>query len=394
MIPYGRQHISDADVDAVVAVLRSDFLTQGPAVPAFEQALATYCEAAHGVAVNSATSALHIACMALGLGPGDLLWTSPNTFLASANCARYCGADVDFVDTDPLTYNLSPAALAAKLEHAERAGRLPKVVVCVHFAGASCDMQAIGALARRYGFRVIEDASHAVGGKYRGRPVGCCEFSDITVLSFHPVKIVTTAEGGLALTNDSALAQAMQLGRSHGMTREPSLMDGESHGPWYYQQVSLGYNYRLTDLQAALGLSQLQRLDEYVARRQAIAARYDRLLADLPLKLPLRPADVLSSLHLYPVVLHEAGRRRHVFEALRASGIGVNVHYIPVHLQPYYRRLNGSGAGDFPNAEAYYAGAISLPIYYTLTDVQQDEVVAALRAAVAGTDLPMAVPMA
>ena len=381
MIPYGRQHIEPADVDAVVGVLHSDFLTQGPAVPAFEQAVAAYTGAAHAVAVNSATSALHIACMALGLGPGDMLWTSPNTFLASANCARYCGAGVDFADIDPKTYNLSPRALAAKLERARREGKLPKVVVAVHFAGESCDMREIRALSSEYGFRVIEDASHAIGARYNGRPVGCGEFSDVTVFSFHPVKIVTTAEGGMALTNDAKLATAMRLYRSHGMTRDSALMNGESDGPWYYEQVTLGYNYRLTELQAALGLSQMQRLDAYVARRQAIAARYDRLLEGLPLTSPRRATDRHSALHLYPVVLHDTGRRRQVFEALRAGGIGVNVHYIPVHLQPYYRQLNGSGPGDFPNAEAYYAGAISLPIYYELGETQQDHVVATLKEA-------------
>ena len=381
MIPYGRQHIEQADVDAVVGVLRSDFLTQGPAVPAFEEAVATYAGAAHAVAVNSATSALHIACIALGLGPGDMLWTSPNTFLASANCARYCGAGVDFADIDPKTYNLSPRALAAKLERARREGKLPKVVVAVHFAGESCDMREIRALSSEYGFRLIEDASHAIGARYNARPVGCGEFSDITVFSFHPVKIVTTAEGGMALTNDAKLATAMQQYRSHGMTRDSALMNGESDGPWYYEQVTLGYNYRLTELQAALGLSQMQRLDAYVARRQAIAARYDRLLEGLPLTSPRRGTDRRSALHLYPVLLHDPGRRRQVFEAMRAGGIGVNVHYIPVHLQPYYRQLNGSGPGDFPNAEAYYAGAISLPIYYELGETQQDHVVATLKEA-------------
>jgi UDP-4-amino-4,6-dideoxy-N-acetyl-beta-L-altrosamine transaminase len=381
MIPYGRQHIDEDDVEAVVRTLRSDFLTQGPAVPAFERAVTEYTGAAHAVAVNSATSALHIACMALGLAPGDMLWTSPNTFLASANCARYCGADVDFVDVDPASHNLSPVALAAKLAHAQREGRLPRAVVAVHFAGESCDMREIRALSKRYGFAVIEDASHAIGARYDGRPVGCGEFSDITVFSFHPVKIITTAEGGMALTNDALLATAMQLYRSHGMTRDAALMDGNSDGPWYYQQVALGYNYRLTDLQAVLGLSQLQRLETYVARRQAIAARYDSLLAGLPLTCPQRAADGRSALHLYPIVLHDSAQRRRVFEALRAAGIGVNVHYIPVHLQPYYRRLNGSGPGDFPHAEAYYAAAISLPIYFALTDIQQDQVVAELRSA-------------
>ncbi len=385
MIPYGRQEVTQADIDAVQAVLRSDFLTQGPAVARFEQALAARCGAAHGVALANATAALHVACLALDLGPGDWLWTSPNTFLASANCGVYCGARIDFVDIDPRTYNMDAAALARKLGHAEREGRLPKVVVPVHFAGQSCDMAAIGTLAKRYGFRVLEDASHAIGARYRGLPVGSCAHSDIAVFSFHPVKIVTTGEGGAALTNDAALAQRMERLRSHGMTRDAALMDSEPDGPWYYQQVELGYNYRITDIQAALGLSQLARLDDYVQRRHRLAARYDALLADLPVIAPMRAADAYSALHLYPIQVDAArcGRtRRQVFDALRAAGIGVNVHYIPVHTQPYYRRM-GFRSGDFPHAEAYYAQAISLPMFATLDDAQQDEVVAALREALA-----------
>ena len=385
MIPYGRQEVTQADIDAVDAVLRSDFLTQGPAVARFERALAGYCGAAHGVAVANATAALHIACLALDLGPGDWLWTSPNTFLASANCALYCGARVDFVDIDPRTYNMDPVALAARLEQAARDARLPKVVVPVHFAGQSCDMAAIGALGKRYGFRIVEDASHAVGGRYRGVPVGSCAFSDITVFSFHPVKIVTTGEGGAALTNDAALAQRLERLRSHGMTRDAALMDAAPDGPWYYQQVELGYNYRITDIQAALGCSQLARIDDYVQRRHRLAARYDELLAGLPVIVPARSADAHSALHLYPIQVDVArcGRgRREVFDALRQAGIGVNVHYIPVHTQPYYRRM-GFRPGDFPRAEAYYAQAISLPMFATLSDAQQDEVVAALRRALA-----------
>lgn len=385
MIPYGRQEVTQADIDAVDAVLRSDFLTQGPAVARFEQALAAYCGAAHGVAMANATAALHLACLALDLGPGDWLWTSPNTFLASANCGVYCGARVDFVDVDPRSYNMDPAALEAKLERAARDGRLPKVVVPVHFAGQSCDMAAIGALAKRYGFRIVEDASHAVGGRYRDAPVGSCAHSDITVFSFHPVKIVTTGEGGMALTNDTALARRLERLRSHGMTREAALMDAEPDGPWYYQQVELGYNYRITDIQAALGLSQLARLDDYVQRRHRLADRYDALLDDLPVIVPARVADAHSALHLYPIQVDAARcrrSRRQVFDALRAAGIGVNVHYIPVHTQPYYRRM-GFAPGDFPRAEAYYAQAISLPMFATLTDAQQDEVVAALRRALA-----------
>lgn len=380
MIPYGRQNISAQDVQSVVEVLKSDFLTQGPVVPAFEQALAGLTGARHAVAVNSATSALHVACLALGLGPGDRLWTVPNTFLASANCARYCGAEVGFVDIDPDTWNMSVPALAQRLSEAEHQGRLPKIVVPVAFGGQSCDMRAIKLLAQRYGFALIEDASHAVGASYAGRPVGCGEFADITVFSFHPVKIVTSAEGGMAMTHDHRLATRMQLFRSHGMTRDAALMQGESEGGWYYEQIELGYNYRMTELQAALGLSQLERLAQFIERRHQIAARYAALLDGLPLDTQQPLADARSSLHLYPVRLHDAQRRRTVFDALRHAGIGVNVHYIPVHLQPYYRQF-GFGPGDFPHAEHYYAGAITLPMYADLSEPMQDQVVAALRKA-------------
>lgn len=374
MIPYGRQHIDDGDIEAVVSVLRSEFLTQGPRVTDFERAVCTYVGARHGIAVNSATSALHIACMALELGPGDALWCPANTFLATANCARYCGADVDFVDVDAQTYNLSVPALAAKLAEAKATGRLPKVVAAVHFAGQSCDMQGIAALAKRYGFRVIEDASHAIGGRYQGQPIGDCRNSDITVFSFHPVKIVTTAEGGLAVTNDDKLAERMALARSHGMTRDPALMAGDSEGAWYYEQVSLGYNYRMTELQAALGLHQMKSIDRFVARRHELAGRYDQLLAGLPLQTPFQAPDNHSALHLYPVVLHDVSRRREVFDAMRAAGVLVNVHYIPVYLQPYYQAL-GHRRGKCPQAEAYYAGALSLPLYFDLTNEQQRQVV-------------------
>lgn len=378
MIPYGRQDITDEDIAAVEAVLRSDFLTQGPAVPGFERALATYCGAAHGVAVSSATAALHIACLALKLGPGDRLWTSPNTFVASANCGLYCGAEVDFVDIDPQTYNMSVAALEAKLLEAAAENRLPKVVIPVHFAGQSCEMREIHALGQRYGFRIIEDASHAVGGRYLGEPIGNCRYSDITVFSFHPVKIITTAEGGMALTNDTKLAAQMERLRSHGITREPAMMSWESEGPWYYQQIELGYNFRMTDLQAALGHSQLQRLDDYVTRRHSIAARYDEAFEGLPLTVPHQHPDSRSALHLYPIHLTDVAARRQVFEALRSKGVGVNVHYIPVHTQPHYREL-GFRVGDFPTSERYYAGAISLPMFPTLIIAQQDEVIATLK---------------
>lgn len=383
MIPYGRQDVTDADIAAVSAVLRSDFLTQGPEIPRFEAALAAACGSKHAVAVNSATSALHIACMALGLKAGGLLWTSPNTFVASANCGRYCGADVDFVDVEPDTGNMSVAALEAKLAEGERAGRLPQVVIPVHFAGHSCDMAAIHALGQKYGFRIIEDASHAVGGRYREEPVGNCRYSDITVLSFHPVKIVTTAEGGAALTQDDGIARSLERLRTHGITRDASQMHGEPEGPWWYEQVELGYNYRLTDLHAALGRSQLERLAEYVQRRVELVVRYDTLLAGLPLHLPGRRADTRSAWHLYVVRVDEAAGappRRAVFDRLRAAGIGVNVHYIPVHWQPYYRAL-GFQRGQFPQAEAHYAHAISLPMFPLLTEAAQDRVVAALRTA-------------
>jgi UDP-4-amino-4,6-dideoxy-N-acetyl-beta-L-altrosamine transaminase len=385
MIPYGRQAITQADIDAVVGVLKSDFLTQGPQVPLFEKKVAEHVGARHAVAVNSATSALHIACAALGLGQGDWLWTTPVTFVASANCGLYCGAKVDFVDIDPRTYNLCPQALENKLIAAQAAGRLPKVVVAVHLCGQPCDMAAIHALSQRYGFKVIEDASHAIGGKYKGEFIGNGRFSEITVFSFHPVKIITTAEGGMALTNDAELATKMALLRSHGITRDVPQMTRAPDGPWYYQQIALGFNYRMTELQAALGLSQMSRLDQYVAHRHDLAARYDSLLADLPVVRPWQHPDAYSGLHLYVarLQLHLTGKtQRQVFEELRARNIGVNLHYIPVHTQPYYQRM-GFKPGDFPEAERYYAEAISLPMFQTMTKTQQDQVVLAFRSALA-----------
>lgn len=384
-IPYGRQDITQADIDAVVAVLQSDFLTQGPMVPKFEHAVASHCGAKRALAVNSATSALHIACMALGVGPGDWLWTSPVTFVASANCALYCGAQVDFVDIDPRTYNMCPQALAAKLELAERAGKLPKVVVPVHLCGQPCDMQAIHALAQRYGFKIIEDASHAIGSRYQNCPIGNGDYSDITVFSFHPVKIITTAEGGMCMTNDDALANKMALARSHGITRDPAQMTRATDGPWSYQQIALGYNYRMTELQAALGVSQMERLDAFVTRRHQLARRYDILLAALPVTTPWQHPDSYSSLHLYPIRLQLGNITQshlQVFKSLRAQGIGVNLHYIPVHTQPYYAQM-GFKPEDYPESQAYYREAISLPMYQNLTDEQQDYVIAALAKAIA-----------
>lgn len=383
MIPYGRQDISEDDIQAVVNILRSDFLTQGPSVPAFEKSVAAHCEVKHAVAVNSATSALHLACLALGVGKGDIVWTSPITFVASANCALYCGAEVDFVDIDACTYNLSVTHLAEKLESAARIGRLPKVVIPVHLCGQPCDMEGIYALSQRYGFKIIEDASHAIGGKYQGEPIGNCRYSDIAVFSFHPVKIITTAEGGMAVTNDAELAKRMQLFRSHGITREANDMTHEPDGAWYYQQIDLGFNYRMTDIQAALGLSQMARLEEFVAKRHSIARYYDECLRNLPLTTPWQHSDSYSGLHLYVIrlKLNQIDKtHRQVFDALRSAGIGVNLHYIPVYLQPYYQRL-GFQPGYCSEAELYYAEAISLPMYSTLTQDQQNQVIAALRKA-------------
>ena len=377
MIPYGRQDIQQADIDAVLQVLQSDFLTQGPQVPRFEQAVATHVGAKHAVAVNSATSALHIACLALGLGKGDWLWTSPITFVASANCGVYCGAKVDFVDIDPRTYNLCPKALAAKLEIADKEGRLPKVLVAVHLCGQPCDMQAINALSQRYGFRIIEDASHAIGGKYQNEPIGSCRYSDITVFSFHPVKIITTAEGGMAMTNSEELTDKMVLLRSHGITRDPAQMTHTPDGPWYYQQIDLGFNYRMTELQAALGLSQLSRLDEYVAKRHALARRYNEALAELPVTVPWQHPDSYSGMHLYVIRLEldKIGKsHREIFEFLREQGIGVNLHYMPVHTQPYYQEM-GFEPQNFPQAMQYYREAISLPMFQGLTNEHQETVV-------------------
>jgi UDP-4-amino-4,6-dideoxy-N-acetyl-beta-L-altrosamine transaminase len=384
MIPYGRQDINQADIDAVVEVLRSDFLTQGPVVPAFEKAVASYCGAQQAVAVNSATSALHIACLALGVGKGDVVWTTPITFVASANCALYCGATVDFVDIDPRTYNLSVDRLAEKLAQAEKTGNLPKVVIPVHLCGQPCDMAGIHALSQQYGFKIIEDASHAIGGKYKDEPIGNGRYSDITVFSFHPVKIITTGEGGMALTNDEQLVKRMRLLSSHGITRDEADMTHAPDGPWYYQQIDLGFNYRMTDFQAALGLSQIQRLDEFVTKRHAIAELYDQLLTGLPVITPWQHADSYSGLHLYVIrlKLEEIGcTHRQVFEALLAAGISVNLHYIPVHRQPFYEGW-GFKAGYCPEGERYYAEAISLPMYPGLTTEQQNSVVSALARAV------------
>ncbi|OCH18571.1 UDP-4-amino-4,6-dideoxy-N-acetyl-beta-L-altrosamine transaminase [Aliivibrio logei] len=380
MIPYGKQEITQQDIDAVVDVLKSDFLTQGPQVPAFEDALKTHTGAQYSLAVNSATSALHIACLALGLGKGDKLWTTPVTFVASANCGLYCGADVDFVDIDPQTYNMSTSALEAKLINAKVSNTLPKVIVPVHLCGQSCDMKKIYSLSKEYGFKIIEDASHAIGGRYFDKPIGNCAYSDITVFSFHPVKIVTTAEGGAVMTNDQELADKMALYRSHGITRDVTQMKNESHGGWYYEQIDLGFNYRMTELQAALGVTQMSRLDDFVSARHKLATRYNQLLKGLAITLPYQLEETYSGLHLYVIRLKLdliAKTHKEVFDELRDKGIGVNLHYIPVHTQPYYQDM-GFKLGDFPESERYYQEAISLPIFHIMTEEQQDTVVRVL----------------
>lgn len=382
MIPYGRQSINEADIEAVVEVLRSDWLTQGPTVPAFEKAVAGELGAGHAVAVNSGTSALHVACLALGLGPGDLSWTVPNTFVASANCARYCGADVDFVDIDTFTWNMSVPLLKEKLARSQKEGRLPKVVIPVHFAGQPTEQEAIWELAQEYGFKVLEDATHAIGGSRNGEPVGSCRWSDVTVFSFHPVKIITSGEGGMALTNDDELARRLSMFRSHGIAREPATLTHTSESIPYYEQVELGFNYRMTDIQAALGASQLERLDGFVERRNALARRYDRALANLPLRLPKVQAGNRSAFHLYVVRLktdETTVTHSYLFNELRRRGFMVQLHYLPVHLQPYYRDL-GFAPGQFPEAEAHGKSAISLPLFPALAESDQDKVVATLKA--------------
>ena len=382
-VPYARQSINEEDIAAVTNVLRSDFLTQGPAVPAFEHAIRTYCNAAHGVAMNSATSALHVACLALGVGPGDIVWTSPISFVASANCALYCGARVDFVDIDPDTFNMSVAALSAKLEAAKLVNALPKVVIPVHLAGQSCDMVSINALAKKYSFRVIEDASHAIGGAFQGAPVGSCQYSDITILSFHPVKIITSGEGGMALTNNAALADSMSRTRSHGITRDAQNFANLSDGPWYYEQQSLGFNYRLTDIAAALGLSQFKRIDSFVSRRNEIAHTYDELFAGSTIATPIIPVDVVSAFHLYIIRLpFENTQKQRFFEIAHKNNVGLNVHYIPIYRQPYFAKM-GFSPNDFQSAEKYYSDAVSIPMYADLTYGQQQHVASVLISAAA-----------
>jgi UDP-4-amino-4,6-dideoxy-N-acetyl-beta-L-altrosamine transaminase len=381
VIPYGKQDINQADIDSVVNVLQSDFLTQGPQVPLFEKTVSDYCGADYGVAVNSSTSGLHIACLALGLGKGDWLWTSPNTFVASANCGLYCGAKVDFVDIDPKTYNLSTNELEKKLIQAKKDNKLPKILIPVHFAGQSCDMKKISFLSKEYGFSIIEDAAHGIGGKYLERSIGSCQYSDITVFSFHPVKIITTAEGGMATTNNLNLANKMRLLRSHGITRDSRMMTGGHHGDWFYQQIDLGFNYRMTDLQAALGISQISRLDEFVEKRHKCKELYDHLLRDLPIIIPFQDQDTYSAMHLYPIklLLEKIDKSRdQIFNEMRENGVGVNVHYIPIHFHPFYER-KGFKKGDFKESESYYKSVITIPLFPGLTSEIQNDIFAKLK---------------
>lgn len=377
MIPYGRQLISEDDITSVLDVLRSDFITQGPHVPTFEKTVASYVNASHAVAVNSATSALHIACLALNLEKGDWLWTSPNSFVASANCALYCGANIDFVDIDPTTYNMCPEKLAEKLEQAKKANKIPKIIVLVHFAGQSCDMKAFSALSKRFGFKIIEDASHAIGGRWDNFQIGSCQYSDITVFSFHPVKIITTAEGGMLTTNSKLVADKLIALRSHGVTKSQTLFSKDGEGAWFYEQQSLGYNYRLTDIQAALGVSQMNKINNFISRRHEIASRYDKQLKNLPIILPIQHKKSYSSYHLYPIQIQDTElgmNRRQLFDNLRAAGILVNVHYIPIHTQPYYANL-GFQLGDFPNSEKYYERTMSIPIHAGLSEMEQSFII-------------------
>jgi UDP-4-amino-4,6-dideoxy-N-acetyl-beta-L-altrosamine transaminase len=377
MIPYGKQNINQDDIESVVDVLKSDYLTQGPKVPLFEKKISEYSNSKYAVAVNSASSALHIACLALGLKQGDILWTSPNSFVASANCGLYCGAKVDFVDINPLTYNLCPSELEKKLIKAKKENKLPKILIPVHFAGQSCDMKKIHLLSKDYEFKIIEDASHAIGGKYLQKPIGGCQYSDITIFSFHPVKIITTAEGGIATTNDKKLLSRMQLFRSHGITKDPKSMTKNSEGDWYYQQIDLGFNYRMTELQAALGISQMNRLDEFVKKRHILKDRYDHLLSELPIMKPYSSSDTYSALHLYPIQIDRDKSnfsRVKLFNELRKKGIGVNIHYIPIHTQPYFLNM-GFEYGDFPVAESYYQNSISLPIFSQMSFNEQDNII-------------------
>jgi UDP-4-amino-4,6-dideoxy-N-acetyl-beta-L-altrosamine transaminase len=377
MIPYGKQDISDEDIESVIKVLKSDYLTQGPMVPEFEYIVSEYCKVKYAIAVNSATSALHISCLALGVGKGDIVWTSPITFVASANCALYCGASVEFVDIDSQTYNISINALTKKLENAEKQGILPKVIIPVHLSGQSCEMKHIHELSKRYGFKIIEDASHAIGGKYLNEPIGNCTYSDITVFSFHPVKVITSGEGGMAVTNDNQLATDLVRLRSHGIVRHPSEMTKMPDGPWHYQQIELGFNYRMTDIHAALGISQMKRIDEFIEKRHAISERYDTLLKDASIIIPYQHPDSYSGSHLYIIRVKNNIKREtrlQLFERLRSSGILVNLHYIPVYKHPYYEKI-GYKSEEFPEAEAYYSEAISLPLYFSLTNEQQDLIV-------------------
>ena len=377
MIPYSRQNISEEDITAITDVLKSDYLTQGPKTPEFEKIVSEYCGVKYGCAVNSATSGLHIACLALGVGKGDIVWTSPISFVASSNCALYCGATVDFVDIDSLSNNMSVISLEEKLILAKKKGNLPKVVIPVHLSGKSCDMERIHDLGREYDFKIIEDASHAIGASYKNQKVGSCSYSDITVFSFHPVKIITTCEGGMCMTNDGDLYNLLLRYRSHGITRHSEEMKNKPDGLWYYEQLNLGYNYRLNDLQSVLGISQMQKLDSFVKERNIIATSYNGLFSRSQIDLPKIKSENYSSWHLYIIRINSNNNglnRNFVFEKLRNNGVYVNVHYIPIYRHPYYQKMNFK-LKDYPEAEKYYKEAISIPIFPGMTSEQQEKII-------------------
>ena len=381
MIPYAKQDISDEDIDSVIEVLKSDFLTQGNKVPLFEDIISERVGAKYALAANSATSCLYLSCLSLGLSKEDILWTSPITYVASANCALYCGAEVDFVDIDPLTWNISVEILEEKLKTARKIKKVPKILVLVHLAGNPCDLQKVFDLSKEYGFSIIEDASHALGSKYSGEHIGSSVYSDISVFSFHPVKNITTGEGGMILTNNQKLSEKIHLYRSHGITRDTKKMINKEEGLWYYEQLLLGFNFRMSDIHAALGISQMNSLDKFISIRNELSQIYTEELKGLPLTIQRVRKEDLSAWHIFVIRLKLSElklSRLEIYNSLRNKGIGVNVHYIPVHLHPFYKNL-GFNKGDFPNSENYYDGAITIPMFTKLKKKEIKYVIQALK---------------